>query len=283
MRDHLHILFAPGQAIVVTAIRDIASTVFGGRQPGRRGADGRGPHRSRLGLGPVEPEFCRSRRHRRPQHHRTPRRQPRRGIHSALLDSFRPIERLLGNEGLGALYDETGRVRELQLHPDRGRPGHPATTGHVRCVPDGHGRRRSPPTSRPQPRSTPISTKPRNAPSRAISHVFDIHAEESGPLTDREDDLVRELKPTMERVAEVLLIDTGQAYSLNELSRLVFDTFQGRLTITLDGPIDRVRGLCRGRDLHRTSAGEPVAPPRDLGRPVARTGSGHRYGETRAR
>ena len=89
------------------------------------------------------------------------------------------------------------------------------------------------------------------APERAvpcISHVFDIHAEESGPLTDHEDDLVRELKPTMERVADVLLIDTGQAYSLNELSRLVFDTFQGRLTITLDGPIVELEGFVEGED-----------------------------------
>ena len=65
----------------------------------------------------------------------------------------------------------------------------------------------------------------------------------AGPLSDQEGELVRAAKRGTERVAEVLLIPDGQAYSLNELSRLVFDTFQGRLTIAVAGPVLETEGF----------------------------------------
>jgi hypothetical protein len=245
VRDHLHILFAPGEAIVVTAVRDIAPASSAGDNPAveDRVDEARTDlasgwdrwSRSFSELGAIA-DLSTIERH---------DGQPRRGIHSALLDSFRPIERLLGNEGLGAFYDETGRVRELQLHPT----GAGQATRQQRVMFDASLTAWSKEVSAYLEAATALYAYLDEAPERAvpcISHVFDIHAEESGPLTDREDDLVRELKPTMERVAEVLLIDTGQAYSLNELSRLVFDTFQGRLTITLDGPMIEFEGFVEG-------------------------------------
>ena len=245
VRDHLHIHFAPGQAIVVTAIRDIAPPSSAGDNPAveERTDEARTDlasgwdrwSRSFSDLGAIADRSTIERHD----------GQPRRGIHSALLDSFRPIERLLGNEGLGALYDETGGIRELQLHPT----GAGQATRQQRAMFDASLTGWSKEVSAYLEAATALYAYLDEAPERAvpcISHVFDIHAEESGPLTDREDDLVRELKPTMERVAEVLLIDTGQAYSLNELSRLVFDTFQGRLTIALDGPTVDLEGFVEG-------------------------------------
>jgi len=245
VRDHLHIHFAPGPAIVVTAIRDIAPPSSASDNPAveERTDEARTDlasgwdrwSRSFSDLGAIADRSTIERHD----------GQARRGIHSALLDSFRPIERLLGNEGLSALYNETGSVRELQLHPT----GAGQATRQQRAMFDASLTVWSKEVSAYLQAATALYAYLDEAPERAvpcISHVFDIHAEESGPMTDREDDLVRELKPTMERVAEVLLIDTGQAYSLNELSRLVFDTFQGRLTIALDGPIVDLEGFVEG-------------------------------------
>jgi len=245
VRDHLHIHFMPGQAIVVTAVRDIVPPSSAGNNPAveNRTDEARSDlasgwdrwSRSFSELGAIADRGTIERHD----------GQPRRGIHSALLDSFDPIERLLGNEGLGAFYNETGRVRELQLHP----AGAGQATRQQRAVFDASLTKWSEEVSAYLEAATALYAYLDETPERAvpcISHVFDIHAEESGPLTDREEELVGELKPTMERVAEVLLIDTGQAYSLNELSRLVFDTFQGRLTITLDGPVIELEGFVEG-------------------------------------
>jgi hypothetical protein len=55
--------------------------------------------------------------------------------------------------------------------------------------------------------------------------------------------MVERVKHTSEAVAEILLVVPDQPYSFNELSRLVQDTFQGRLTIALDGPIFEIEGF----------------------------------------
>lgn len=247
VRDHLHIAFAPGPAIVVTAVRDIAPPSSANDNPAveERTNEARADlasgwdrwSRSFAQLGAIAERSTIERSD----------SQPRRGIHSALLDSFRPIERLLGNEGLGAFYDETAGVRELQLHP----AGTGQATRQQRATLDQSLTGWSKEVSDYLAAATALYAYLDESPERAapcISHVFDIHAEESGPLTNREDDLVRELKPSMERVAEILLIDSGEAYSLNELSRLVFDTFQGRLTMALDGPIIELEGFSEDED-----------------------------------
>ena len=78
-------------------------------------------------------------------------------------------------------------------------------------------------------------------------------------MSANDEDLIKALKQPMERVADALLIDTGKAYSLNELSRLVFDSFQGRLTVAVDGPVLEVEGF-----IERTSFYE--RPPVELWR-----------------
>jgi len=247
VRDHLHIHFMPGKAIVVTAVRDIVPPSSAGNNPAveSRADEARTDlasgwdrwSRSFSDLGAIADRSTIERRD----------GQARRGVHSAVMDSFRPMERLLGNEGLGAFFQETNGVRELQLNP----AGGGQATRQQRAILEASLTEWSKEVAAYLKASTNLYAYLDEAQDRAvscISHVFDIHTEQSGPLSEHEGELVNEVKQTMERVAEVLLIDTGQAYSLNELSRLVYDTFQGRLTIAPDGPIVELEGFVEGAD-----------------------------------
>ncbi|MEE4273531.1 MAG: hypothetical protein V2I67_17790 [Thermoanaerobaculales bacterium] len=242
VRDHLHLAFAPGPAIVVTAVRDIGPADAAGDNPAveKRVEEAssdveRGWDRWSRGFSELDAVADRSTVERHEG-------RARRGIHSALLVDFQPLERLLGNEGLGAFFEDIGGVRELQLYPagsgqatrqqrndlERGLAEWcEVVSGYLNAV-------------------AALYEYLDIAPYRAapcFAHVFDVHTGESGPLSDEEADLVTALKDRMERVADALLIDTGRAHSLNELSRLVFDTFQGRLTVAVDGPVLEVEGF----------------------------------------
>jgi hypothetical protein len=242
VRDHLHITFSAGPAIVVTAVRDIAPATAAGENSAveertdaarvdlATGLDRWSRSFAELGAiadrGTIE-------RH---------DGQPRRGIHSALVASFRPVERLLGNEGLGAFYDETEGVRELQLHP----VGSGQATRQQRVVLSASLTDWSEDVSAYLEAATALYAYLDDAPDRAalcFGYLFDEDQESLGPLGKAEGELVAAVIDSMERVAAVLLIEKGQAYSLNEISRLVFDSFQGRLTVTVDGPVVEIEGF----------------------------------------
>lgn len=236
VRDHLHIAFAPGPAIIVTAVQDIGSSssaqdnaAVEARLDEARSDLDAGWDRWSRGLVDLEPEAER----RVIERHDG---QARRGVHSALITRFRPLERFLGNQGLGAFYREASGVRELQLHP----VGGGGATRQQRDMLDENLATWAAEVAAYLEAAAALYEYLDRAPDRAVpcfAHIFDIDAEDAGPLSDREGELVRAAKRSTERVAEVLLIPDGQAYSLNELSRLVFDTFQGRLTIAVDGPV----------------------------------------------
>jgi hypothetical protein len=242
VRDHLHITFSTGPAIVVTAVRDIAPAAAAGDNPAveERTDEARTDlasgwdrwSRSFSELGAIADRSTIERHD----------GQPRRGIHSALLDSFRPVERLLGNEGLGAFYGETGRVRELQLHP----LGSGQATRQQRALLGESLTDWSEEVAAYLEAATALYAYLDDAPGRAVlcfGYLFDEDQESLDPLGKAEGELVAAVIDSMERVATVLLIDEGQAYSLNELSRLVFDSFQGRLTVTVDGPLVEIEGF----------------------------------------
>ncbi len=242
VRDHLHIVFTPGPAIVVTAVRGIASPAATGDNPAvkERTDDARldlasGLDRWSRRFSDLDAIADRSTIVRHDGH-------IRQGIHSALLDSFRPVERLLGGEGLNAYSNEAGRVRELQLRP----VGAGQATRLQRAHLDEALVAWSDEVAAYLEAATALYAYFDRAPDRAVlclGYIFDEDEASLGPLSEREEGLVTAVIETMERVADVLVIDTGQAYSLNELSRLVFDTFQGRLTITPDGPIIEIEGF----------------------------------------
>jgi hypothetical protein len=76
-----------------------------------------------------------------------------------------------------------------------------------------------------------------------FAHVFGTHAEAAGALAADEEPLVQRVTEAVERVAEALLIPDGEAYSLNELSRLVHDPFPARLTLAAQGRVLASEGL----------------------------------------
>jgi hypothetical protein len=79
-------------------------------------------------------------------------------------------------------------------------------------------------------------------PGRAVScfaHVLDRHEGlgETGPLSPIEEELVERVKESMEWVATALLVTDDEAFSLNELSRFVYDPFPTRLTIAVEAEV----------------------------------------------
>jgi hypothetical protein len=242
VRDHLHIVFSPGPALVITAVRDIASPATASDNPAveDRMDDARTDlesgwdrwSRSFSELGAIADRSTIVRHDAR----------ARRGIHSALVVSFRPVERLLGNEGLGAFYDEAGGIRTLELHPTGGGQA----TRQQRDTLEDDVALWAKSVADYLAAATALYEYLDVAPDRAalcFGYIFDEDQERLGPLNDEEAGLVSGVVETMERVADALLIDNNQAYSLNELSRLVHDTFQGRLTIAIDGPILEIEGF----------------------------------------
>jgi hypothetical protein len=243
VRDHLHIVFGPGPVIVVTAVRDIAPPGSAGDNPAvedrldeaRTDVEGGWDRWSRgfAELGAVADRTTVERHG----------GDTRRAIHSALLDGFRPLERLLGNEGLNVLYDDRGAgERSLELRPAGSGPASRQQREHLAAARDGW----SADVAAYLEAATALYAHLDRAPERAapcFAHIFDDPPEGAEPLGEGEEQLVGAVKERMEAVAAVLLIDEGEAYSLNELSRLVHDTFQGRLTIAVDGPVVEVAGL----------------------------------------
>jgi len=86
-------------------------------------------------------------------------------------------------------------------------------------------------------------------PDRAVpclSHLFDRHDGDPAPLDKGEEELVARLKDGIQAVASVLQVDSGAAYTLNELSRLAFDPFPVRLTVAVRGTAVEVEGFVEG-------------------------------------
>ncbi len=77
-------------------------------------------------------------------------------------------------------------------------------------------------------------------PDRAVpcfAHIFEKHdgVAASGPLGTEEEELVRRVKDALDSVVLALLVPDGESFSMNELTRLVYDPFPARLTISVDG------------------------------------------------
>jgi hypothetical protein len=91
-------------------------------------------------------------------------------------------------------------------------------------------------------------------PDRAVpcfAHIFDKHKDlgETGPLEPVEEQLVVRVKDAMGGVAAfAFMVDSGEAFSLNELTRLVYDPFPARLTIAVNGDVLGSEGFETGAD-----------------------------------
>jgi hypothetical protein len=161
-----------------------------------------------------------------------------RSIHSVVVDSFYVAAELLEGDGLTGRLDIADGERQLQIFSTGGSR---ATASQQQLVEE-----------RLALWSIHVAdylgsvvdlyryldVRPDRAPI-CFSHVFDIWDEEEGlvPLAEIEADLVASLKAAMEPVADALIVPDGEAYSLNELSRLVYDPFPVRLTVSVDGDV----------------------------------------------
>ena len=168
----------------------------------------------------------------------------RRSVHSAVLPSFDDVVRMMEADGLTGGLSVSGGVAELGLFPTGGSRATFVQRQEVRRLLtewsatlavyfesvidlyDHLGRR----------------------PDRAVpcfAHIFDKHEEvpESGPLDPNEEELVKRVKASVDDVVLALLVADDSEYSLNELTRLVYDPFPARLTFAVQGRVLQTEGL----------------------------------------
>ena len=80
---------------------------------------------------------------------------------------------------------------------------------------------------------------------QCYAHIFDDHEGhgDTGPLSESEGDLVTAIKTSMENVADALAVPSDEAFSLNSLTRLVYDPFPARLTVVVSGEVLESEGF----------------------------------------
>lgn len=89
-------------------------------------------------------------------------------------------------------------------------------------------------------------------PSRAgvvLGHLYGEIADDTEPtgtLTADEEALLDELLVRMEKVIDILFVEPGEAYTVNELSHLVYDPFPARVTVEVPGEVLELEGFVAG-------------------------------------
>lgn len=156
----------------------------------------------------------------------------RRGRWSAVLTDPRELENLLAEIGLTALVSPTDDVVELYLQP----AASPRASRAQRELVDELITSWSTDIARYLAAAATLYGYLDRHPERAtacFTHLFEEGDVVAGwPLDDDEAPLVEELADRVDDVAAALLTLDDQAFSLNELSRLVFDPFPARLTVS---------------------------------------------------
>ena len=243
VREHVHLTIRNDDPVIVTVVQEVASsdvaqgnlklayrleesreTIEQGLDPWNRRFVLLAPLAERSSIERLEGEL-------------------RRSTHSAVLPSFEEAVRLLEADGLTGSLAHAGGSSEVQLFP----------TGGSRAT-----------YLQRQDAERKIATWSEvlavyfeavaglyehldERPDRAIpcfAHIFDKHEGigATGPLEEFEEDLLGRAKTAMEDVALALLVPDNDAFSLNELTRLVYDPFPARLTLAVDGQVLVARG-----------------------------------------
>jgi hypothetical protein len=248
VREHVHVTMLGGGAAVVTTVQDVAAPWQAGSNPTLAGR--LDDARSELGSGwdrwrPLYDEL-----------------QPvaerysielvdglvRRATYAAVAPSFEPVERFLGAEGLSATFSQDRGFAEIQLYPSGGTRASWRQRQELESEIDHWAEAVTDYLRHAAALYAYVEQRPERA-APCLAHVVDDPEPDFGPLNDREQRLVTELKPAMERVADALLVPEDRARSLNELSRLAFDPFPARLTIRVDGPTVRRQGFLDGESV----------------------------------
>jgi len=173
----------------------------------------------------------------------------RRSVHSAVLPSFDEVLRMIEADGLTGSLTVVDGTSQLELFPTGGsRASYTQRQDADRSLGEWSAM-----LAVYFETVADLYAYLDEQPDRAVpcfAHIFDKHEElgNTGPLEPVEEELVVRVKDAMEEVAFALMVPNDQAFSLNELTRLVYDPFPARLTIAANGTILGSEGLKAGDD-----------------------------------
>lgn len=80
------------------------------------------------------------------------------------------------------------------------------------------------------------------------TYIAEQEVEATGELSAEEAGMVEELSDAIDQVTTILSVPEGEAYSLDELSRRVYDPFPAPLTVRVPGEILELEGFTTGGD-----------------------------------
>jgi hypothetical protein len=247
VREHLHLTILVDGVVVATVVQQVAPSDRARDNP--QLADRLEESRAGLEqkLDPWSQRFARLTPLAEHQSLEISEGEVRRAIHSAVFESFEEAVRLVEGDGLTGTLVDTGRATELSLFSTGGS----RATYSQRQTMDRGLRQWSVYLADYFGSVINLYEHLDLNPERAVpclAHVFDMHEGlgETGPLSELEERLVVKTKETMEAVAEALLVADDEAYSLTELSRLVYDPFPARLTVSVDAEILEASGFSPG-------------------------------------
>jgi hypothetical protein len=266
VREHLHLTLIGDQVVVVTTVQEVAgpeaaesNPELAARLDETRAAIERGWDRWRPLYDELQPGIERT----------TIEKEngvARRALYSAATADFDAVARLLGSLGLGAMLHhepigDTASEHELRLYP----VGSPPATSNERAEVERRLDEWSVTVAEYLAEAAALYEHLERRPDRAVpcfSHLFNRQGQEPAALDRGEEELVARLKDRIQAVARVLQVESGEAYTLNELSRLAFDPFPVRLTVAVRGTPVTVEGFVEG-------AGFLERPAVDLWRALA--------------
>ncbi len=162
----------------------------------------------------------------------------RRSVHSAVLASFDEVVEMMEADGLTGSLAVAGGVAEVSFF----------TTGGSRAT---YTQRQEAERLLVEWSDTlaeyfesviDLYAYLESRPDRAVpcfAHIFDTHdgVAASGPLEAEEEELVGRVKDALDAVVLALVVPEGESFSMNELTRLVYDPFPARLTVSVDGRV----------------------------------------------
>ena len=171
----------------------------------------------------------------------------RRSIRSAFFASFDDAVRLVEADGLTGNLVDGGGVAELNLFPTGGS----RATYFQRQDADRRMDAWSAQLAEYLDAVVGLYTYLDRQPERAVpclAYIFDQDEQMgvTGPLEPVEEELVERVFEAMEEVAAALMVPDGEAFSLNELTRLVYDPFPARLTVVVEADVFNATGFATG-------------------------------------
>ena len=173
--------------------------------------------------------------------------EARRVIQSAVFENFATAVRLLETDGLtGSIGSDRGTI-EIQLFPTGGS----RATATQQQEAQRRLREWSTVLAEYFETTADLYLYLDDHPNRAalfFARIFEsFGGEDVDRLMDRdEEELVNRAISSLEMVADALLVPSDAAFSLNELTRLAYDPFPARLTVTVEGQVLESTGFIDG-------------------------------------